>query len=149
MGQAVEFHTGVPDTLTYACRLLRKAYRRGVGVLCLAPAERLDRLDRAIWTFVERDFVPHVKVAGCAESILTRTPVWLATSVPAPQTGLAREVVLNLGGSLGVGEAPSARVIELVGADADEVERGRALWRSYKAAGYEVVHHPFKAAHDD
>lgn len=149
MAHAVEFHTGVPDTLAFACRLLRKAYRRGVTVLCIAPADRLDALDRALWTFVERDFVPHAKVVAGAERMLKRTPIWLATAVPAPQSGIAREVVLNLGGHLRVGDAPGARVLEVVGADANEVERGRALWREYKGAGFEVVHHPFKPARED
>ncbi len=146
MTQAVEFHTGVPDTLAFACRLLRKAYRRGVTVLCLAPQARLDALDRALWTFVEREFVPHVKLTGSAERILARTPIWLAQAVPAE---VARDVVLNLGGDLAVGAAGPSRVIEVIGADADEVERGRALWRQYKSAGFEVVHHPFKAVRED
>ncbi|MBI5716510.1 MAG: DNA polymerase III subunit chi [Burkholderiales bacterium] len=159
MAQAVEFHTGVADTLAFACRLLRKAYRHGATVLCLAPPARLDALDRALWTFVEREFVPHVRLAGTVENMLRRTPIWLASALPA--AGAAREVVLNLGGDLPVAaaeaegaegrarEASRARVIEVIGADADEVERGRALWRQYKAAGFEVVHHPFKAARED
>lgn len=147
MAQAVEFHTGVPDTPAFACRLLRKAYRRGVTVLCLAPPARLDALDRALWIFVEREFVPHVKRAGATESLLRRTPIWLA---PAwSPTDAARDVVLNLGGDLPVGAAGGSRVIEVVGLEADEVERGRALWREYKAAGFEVVHHPFKAVRED
>jgi DNA polymerase III subunit chi len=147
MGQGVEFHTGVPDTLAFACRLLRKAYRHGATVLCLAPAPRLDALDRALWTFAERDFVPHARVSGTAHKLLRRTPIWLATELPAG--GPARAVVLNLGGELPVGGAAPARVIEVVGLDADEVERGRTLWRRYKAAGFEVAHHPFKAARED
>ena len=55
----VEFHVNVPDRLQYACRLLRKAYRQGARVLVRAPAPRLMRLDRELWTFVEREFLPH------------------------------------------------------------------------------------------
>lgn len=147
LAQGVEFHTGVPDTLAFACRLLRKAYRQGATVLCLAPAARLDALDRALWTFVERDFVPHVRVPGPADKTLRRTPIWLASGVP--EDGLARAVILNLGIEWPVGAAAPGRVIEVVGMEADEVERGRALWRRYKAAGFEVLHHPFKAARED
>ena len=147
MASSVEFHTGVPDTLDFACRLLRKAYRRGASVLCLAPSAQLLELDRALWTFVERDFIPHVMLAGTAESKLRRTPIWLAAAWPA--AGAARDVVLNLGGALAVGQAGAARVIEVIGSDDGEVERGRALWREYKGAGFEVVHHPFGATRDD
>ena len=156
MAAKVEFHTGVPDTLGFACRLLRKAYRRGATVLCLAPRTTLDLLDRALWSFVERDFVPHARLGTAAEAMLRRTPIWLATSMPP--AGAARDVVVNLGAELAIVEAGEAgeagevreasevRVIEIVGADADEVERGRNLWRRYKAAGFEITHHPFKAA---
>lgn len=147
MAQGVEFHTGVPDTQAFACRLLRKAYRQGARVLCLAPAARLEALDRALWTFVERDFVPHVRVPGPADKTLRRTPIWLASEVP--ESGVARPVVLNLGVEWPLGAAAPERAIEVVGTDADEVERGRALWRRYKAAGFEVVHHPYKAARED
>jgi len=153
MAGSVEFHTGVPDTLAFACRLLRKAYRRGFTVLCLAPPERLEVLDRQLWTFAERDFVPHVRLDSAASRHAARTPIWLASSMPSPAPGQPqRDVVLSLGGTsplamTGGGDAP--RLIELVGADASEVERGRSLWRQYKAAGREVAHHAFGAAADD
>jgi len=143
---SVEFHTGVPDMLEFACRLLRKAYRRGATVLCLAPRARLDALDRTLWTFVERDFVPHAQLGAAAQALLRRTPIWLASELPA--SGAARDVVLNLGAEMAVGAAGEARIIEVVGADIDEVERGRGLWRQYKAAGYDVVHHPFAASRE-
>ncbi|MFO1268458.1 MAG: DNA polymerase III subunit chi [Rubrivivax sp.] len=148
MAASVEFHTGLPEPLAYAARLLRKAYGRGMTVLCLAPPARLEALDRLLWTFVEREFIPHVRQAGTAAAVLKRTPIWLAAawSPSSDAGGAAREVVLNLGGELAPGDAGDARVIELVGADADEAERGRAAWRRYKAAGIEIVHHPFGAA---
>jgi DNA polymerase-3 subunit chi len=145
----VEFHTGVPDTLDFACRLLRKAYRQGATVLCLVPGGRLDAVDRALWTFVERDFVPHVRVAGSPERLLRRTPVWLA--VQWERSEVPRDVVLSVGGvhpvpdMTVVGTDKPPRVIEVVGGDESEVERGRALWRRYKAAGVAIVHHPFAA----
>lgn len=150
MAGGVEFHTGVPDTSAFACRLLRKAYRRGATVLCLAPEPRLESLDRALWTFVEREFIPHAVLGRAAAHVLARSPIWLATALPGPDetVGGRRDVVVNLGGALPVEAAASVRVIEVVGAEADEVERGRALWRQYKARGIDVVHHPFKSSAD-
>jgi len=153
MAGSVEFHTGVPDTLAFACRLMRKAYRRGFTVLCLVPPDRLEALDRQLWTFAERDFVPHVRLDSAASRHAARTPIWLATALLTPTPAqAARDVVLSLGGTTPVtamGEGDTPRLIELVGADAQEVERGRALWRQYKAAGREVVHHAFGAVADD
>ena len=145
----VEFHTGVPETLEFACRLLRKAHRQGASVLCLAPAGQLEALDKRLWTFVERDFLPHVRMAGASQRVLQRTPIWLASAWEA--TEAPRDVVLNLGGVLPqvpmttTCAAGAPRVIEVVGLDADEAERGRALWRQYKAAGFAIVHHAFGA----
>lgn len=145
MATSVEFHTGVPDTVAFACRLLRKAHRLRMTVLCLASPARLEALDKGLWTFAERDFLPHVRFAGAAQNVLRRTPIWLASAWPA--AGREHELVLDMGGELPVGETGSARVVEVVGVDAEDVERGRALWRQVKAGGFEIVHHPF-GAHD-
>jgi DNA polymerase-3 subunit chi len=147
MAATVEFHTGVPDVVDFACRLLRKAYQRGATVLCLAPMARLEALDRALWTFAEREFVPHVRLDHAAPALRVRTPIWLAEALPA--SGAGREVLLSLGAEPAPSEVgEDLRLIEVVGAGADEVERGRALWRHYKAAGRAIVHHPYGAGRE-
>jgi DNA polymerase-3 subunit chi len=139
----VEFHTGVADPLAYACRLLRKAYRAGVRVLVTAPPATLAALDRALWTFDERDFVPHVRQPGANASVAARTPIWLA-----PQAGLpdAPPVLVNLGADGPEDLAGIGRLIEIVSCDADDADRGRGRWRAYKARGLEIAHHRSGAA---
>jgi DNA polymerase-3 subunit chi len=134
----VEFHTGVADPLGFACRLLRKAYRRGARVLVTAPAERLAALDRLLWTFDERDFVPHLRVPAADPAMAARTPIWLAVP-PAPAGAPA--VVVNLGAPAPATLDGLERLIEVVGSEPDEVQSGRERWRAYKAAGLAVVHH--------
>lgn len=135
---AVEFHTGVADPTAFACRLLRKACRAGVRVLVTAPPATLSALDRALWTFDERDFVPHVRQPGASAPVAVRTPIWLSPHAGVPG---APPVLVNLGADapedLGVVE----RLIEIVSSDADEAERGRLRWRAYKAQGLQIVHH--------
>lgn len=140
MGATVEFHTGVADELGFACRLLRKAYRSGARVLVRAPSARLVRLDRELWTFAERDFVPHVRFAapGPVPPVASRSPLWLVDGdVPAD----CPPVMVNLGADLPPSLQPFSRVIEIVAADAADEGRGRARWKAYRALGLEVTHH--------
>ncbi len=143
----VEFHTGVADPAGFACRLLRKAYRQGARVLVLAPRERLALLDRLLWTFDERDFIPHLVVSslrGPADADAdraARTPIWLAEehAAVAGRPGLP-SIVVNLGAP-----APALqgvqRLIEVLGVEADEVGAGRQRWRAYKQQGLDIRHH--------
>ena len=135
----VEFHTGVADKVGFACRLLRKAFRQGARVLVSAPADVLAHLDRQLWTFDERDFVPHLRVgAGTSAALAARTPIWLVDGVvPAG----APSILLNLGVDAPADLAPFERVIEVVAREPDDEQAGRARWRDYKARGLAIRHH--------
>ena len=138
----VEFHTGITNPVEFACRLLRKAVRRGVRVRVTAPADTLDALDHALWVFDERDFVPHVRVPGASAATAARTPIWL---VPALQAAVGDAptpaVLLNLGADAPEDLAGLDRLIEIVSANPDEVARGRSRWRAYTARGLGMTHH--------
>ena len=135
----VEFHTGVSEPIGFACRLLRKAYRKGARVLVTAPPEVLAELDRSLWTFDERDFVPHVRVPGASAALAARTPVWLAVRADAAPD--APRLVVNLGADSPPDLQGLDRLIEVVSHEPDEADRGRARWRAYKAAGLAITHH--------
>ncbi len=136
MAAEVEFHTGVADAVDFACRLLRKAYRKGARVVVTAPRELLATLDRALWTFDERDFVPHARI-GAGSALSARTPIWLVDGVPPDG---APEVLVNLGAEAPADPARFARIIEIV--SVEDADPGRRRWRDYKARGLEVRHHP-------
>ena len=140
----VEFHTGAADRIAFACRLLRKAYRSGARVLVTAPPEVLNELDRSLWTFEDRDFLPHVRVPGSTPAVRRRTPVWLAAGARVPEdaaAGPTPRLVINLGADAPADLQALDRLIEVLSAEPDDVERGRARWRAYKAAGLNIVHH--------
>jgi DNA polymerase-3 subunit chi len=136
----VSFHFNVPDRLLYACRLLRKATRKGAHVVVTAPPDTLSQLDRTLWTFDPLEFVPHVRVApGAAPSPRLRdTPVWL---VERASDAARHDVLLNLGLEPPKGFESFARVIEIVSTDEQERSSGRARWKHYSARGYEIQRH--------
>jgi DNA polymerase III subunit chi len=135
----VEFHTGVQDALHFACRLLRKAVRQGVRVQVTAPDEVLSGLDRLLWTFEERDFVPHVRVASASPAVTARTPIWLTSAALGAD---APRILVNLDAEPPSNLVDLDRIIEIVSSDADEAARGRMRWRHYKGLGLAIRHHP-------
>lgn len=145
MADAVEFHTGMADPLAFACRLLRKAYLRGSRVVVRGAPERLARLDEALWLFEPQQFVPHVRLrrGQAAAPRLARTPLWLVEPGVEPPH---HEVLVNLGPEMAADADAFARVIEVVGATADDRQAGRARWRAWEAAGARIVHHAQGAA---
>ena len=117
----VSFHFNVPDRLGYACRLLRKAVRRGARVAVAAPDALLAQFDRQLWVFEPLDFIPHLhaKPGQAVAPRLQDTPVWLV-SQPADAF---------------------QRVIELVSADGEDRLAGRARWKQYAERGFKVSGH--------
>lgn len=139
--QEVEFHTGVADRLDFACRLLRKAFRKGARVLVTAPGPLLATLDRELWTRDERDFVPHARIGATTSAALReRTPIWLAEDPAAAPDG-APAVLVNLGAPLPEDVHAFTRIIEIVSREPEDEAAGRQRWRAYKAQGLEVRHH--------
>jgi len=134
----VEFHTGVADKIGFACRLLRKAYRVGARVMVTGPAEVLAALDRELWTFEERDFVPHLRWSVSTAALASRTPIWL---VDAAVPEGAPDVLVNLGAAAPADLSRYSRVIEVLASEAEDEQAGRQRWRDYKARGLEIKHH--------
>ena len=137
----VDFHFNVEHRLQYACRVIRRARAAECRVLVYArDADRLTRLDAALWTFSALDFVPHVY----ADSPLAeRTPVLLAASLngaspPCPVlVNLDDDVPPDLQAVAGRFD----RLIEIVSRDDDERQRARDRFRAYRDAGLQPQSH--------
>ena len=134
----VDFHFNVPDTGRYGCRLVRKAWQAGhkVVVYC-EDTRRLASFDRLLWEFAPLAFIPHVSVR---HPLAERTPVLLTASdadVPASH----RQVLVNLGERMPPAFADYARVVELVGTDAQSRQAARVRFRSYREQGYTPLTH--------
>jgi DNA polymerase III subunit chi len=136
----VAFHTGIADPLDYACRLLRKAYRSGARVAVHGEPALLDRLDQALWTFEQLEFVPHVVLprdAGDAHR-LSMTPIVLVKGAATAPAGC--RIGVSLAGHPVDDVAAYDRLIAIVGLDPEHREAGRQRWREYERAGHAVSH---------
>jgi DNA polymerase-3 subunit chi len=141
----VAFHTGLPDKLDYACRLLRKAWGQGARIVVTGAPAELDRLDEALWVFDQDEFIPHCRLrAGQAPAgRMRRTPIWLADDADAD---VGADVMVNLGPAFEPRFERYARAIELVALGVEEVQAGRQRWRCYAQAGTSPVNHPYRGA---
>lgn len=133
----VAFHFNAPDSLAYACRLLRKAVGSGAKVVVTGPPDTLRELDALLWTFSATDFVPHC-LADSEAHVVAASPVILATSIASTAH---QQVLLNLGRLVPEGFDRFERVIELVGQDEQQRQLARARWKHYTDRGYAITRH--------
>jgi len=133
----VAFHFNAPDSLAYACRLLRKAVGSGAKVVVTGPPDTLRELDALLWTFSATDFVPHC-LADSESHVVAASPVILATSIASTAH---QQVLLNLGRLVPEGFDRFERVIELVGQDEQQRQIARARWKQYTDRGYAITRH--------
>lgn len=133
----VQFHVNLPDKLHYACRLLRKAQASGARLGVLGPPDVLNELDLALWRFSATDFVAHCR-ADAQPAMRAASPIVLAEDCAALDDPM---VLLNLGREPPAGFERFARLIELVGADPEDLAQGRLRWRHYAERGYAPARH--------
>jgi len=131
----VEFHVNLPDRLQYACRLLRKAYRKGVRVAVTGSPSVLTEMDRQLWTCEAEGFLPHVYLVDkpVAASALQHSAVWLVSDA---SRAIELPVLVNLGDQVSESFESFGRLIELVGDAEVDRDAGRLRWKQYVARGY-------------
>ena len=131
----IDFHSNVPDTLGYVCRLVRKAYGAGQKVVVHGQPPQLAELDARLWTFSPLDFLPHCGVDSPNAAV---TPIVLAARLDdLPH----HQLLINLDSQAPAQFASFERLIEVVGAGAEDREAGRERYRFYRERGYPLTHH--------
>ena len=140
----VSFHFNVPDRTAYTCRLVRKAHRMGATVVLSGPAQALAHVDRALWTFEDVEFLPHVLLRPDQpiEPRWRGTRVWLAQDASQPGH---HDVLVNLGAEPPTGFESFAKLVEIVSADEAERTSARGRWRHYANRGYTIQKHEVAA----
>ena len=132
----IDFHTNVPDKLSYACRLARKAYSAGGKLVLLAEdAGQAASLNEALWTLSETDFLPHV-MAG--DPLAAQTPIIVTDS---DQAELPHgDMLVNLTRRAPANLDRFKRVFEIISTDEDDAAAGRKRYVAYKQQSYPLTH---------
>ena len=124
------YHCTRAPALEVAVRLAAKAYGGGQRLLVVAAPERLEALDRLLWTYDESSFLPHGQ-AGTDED--KEQPVLLAPAPggEAPVNGARLLMILETG--LPPGFDSFDRVLNLFEDGTPAHERARADWKALQA----------------
>lgn len=130
----IDFYEVAGDELTYACRIIEKAWRSGMAVYAhAADAGQAARLDERLWVFRADSFVPHaLAAAGEPAPVL----IGHGDAPPAPH-----EALVNLGNEVPDFFEQFTRVAELVPADAALREPSRRRYAFYQERGHPLQHH--------
>jgi DNA polymerase III subunit chi len=143
---SVEFRTGVPDKLAYTLRWLLVALRQGGRVRVWADAAEVTAISRALWTSNKESFVPHLACAVEQDDATPSTPPvgWVGQTPivlgPGHWGSMEPQILLNLGQAVQGDWTSYQRIIELVGHDEADKQRGRERWATFKRLGFNPVH---------
>ena len=117
-------------------RLLEKAYAAGHRVLVRgSDPERLELLNRALWTYGKDTFLPH---GGKGDGFAEQQPIYLTVDLANPN----RATILTLvDGAQAPDLASFDRCLDLFdGGDAEAVELARKRWREVVEQGHGAVY---------
>lgn len=134
----IEFRTDIANKITYTCRWVRKALSLSSApkiVLFSRDRTQLARLDEALWTFSDQDFLPH---AMANDPKAFRAPVILTDSdtIELPH----HQILVNLSDTVPSCFAQFERLLEIVSTDQADTEAGRQRYAHYRQRGY-TLHH--------
>jgi len=133
----VSFYHLTTRSLDWAlARLLDRVLATGKRAVVLAGSEeRVEALSAQLWTFDPNAFLPHGTAKdGQAE----HQPVWLT---PTDENPNGAQVLVLTDGQESARLGEFERCLEVFdGRDPAQLERARAHWKAYKAAGHEVTY---------
>jgi len=131
----VDFYTGSKDKLRTACQLSHKAMQNGIRtVICLPDENTRNALDKLLWHFPPTAFIPHCMSE--AEEAEKMPVVMNLGNDKLPHFDL----LISLHHECLPFFSRFERVIEIVGNEADEKQKGRDRFKYYKDRGYELSH---------
>lgn len=132
----IDFHSNVADKFHYACRLIRKAHAADCRMVVFHhDRPYLQRLNEALWTLGEADFLPHVMLNDPLAAV---TPIVLSSDENARCPHY--ELLINLTSGTPANFSEFTRMIEVISADEADRLAGRERYRYYQQLGHTLTH---------
>ena len=138
----IDFRTQVADKIVYTCRWVRRALLESpVPEIVLYSNDRafLARLDEALWTFSDLDFLPH-EMAGSPNA--HRSPVILTDDDTLEFS--RHDILVNLSNRIPAGFGRFKRMLEIVSTDEADANAARTRYAYYRENGYPLHHEATK-----
>jgi len=126
--------------LRFACRLVEKAWlqENRIRVQFDAGGDSA-AFDDLLWTFADRSFVPHERLAASGKPSGLAAPVVIADGDAGGADD--RDLLVNLAGGVPAQYQRYTRIAEVVDADDRRRELGRDRFRFYREQGIEPQTH--------
>ena len=117
-------------------KLLERVLSSGErAVVFCQDMERLDHLNKVLWTYSSAAFLPH---GSEKEGFASRQPIWLTTSWENPNDA---QVVVVSGGEILKDNLPFKRCLDIFDASHDSaLVQARDRWRLYRERGYSLAY---------
>lgn len=126
--------------LRFACRLVEKAWLREHRVrVQLDPGGDGAAFDDLLWTFSDRSFVPHERLAADGGTSGSAAPVVIVDGETAGPGD--RDMLVNLGAGVPADYQGYMRIAEVIDADDQRRRLGRERFRFYREQGIEPQTH--------
>lgn len=134
----IEFRTDISDKIMYTCRWVRKALSISPTpqiVLYASDRTQLARLDEALWTFSDQDFLPHA-MANDPRALHSSVILTDNDTLDLPH----HQILVNLSTKIPSCFAQFERLLEIVSTDEADIESGRQRYTHYRERGYNLHH---------
>lgn len=133
----IDFHSNVHNKLLYACRLTRKAHAtQHKIILHTKNSEEMTYLDKLLWTFSAKDFLPHVYNNN---PLASNTPIILIDqNVPKlPHY----QILINLSHTILEYFSRFERIFEIISTNEIDKIAGRKRYLFYRHRCYSLRHY--------
>ncbi len=134
---------GLPEELDrFACKLVEKAFSQKYTIVVRTrDKDHSETLDRLLWTFRDRSFIPH------DQNPETNSPV-LILHEPSAEISPRYRLLVQIGPMSGIyDDTGYERIVDIMNercrTDPEQLER----WQRYQAGGYEMHEHAQLSAH--